>query len=105
MTRPDTHSVSLSFLARVEAKPGKEAEVEAFFRGALALALEEPLTVHWFALRIGASTFGVFDTFADEAGRKAHIEGPIAAALMARAPDLFVGPPVIERVDIIAAKL
>src|ERR1700761_7781612 len=74
--------VTLSLLARLEAKPGKEAEVEELLRSALALAVEERRTVHWCALKIGPSTFGVFDTFADEEGRKAHLEGRIAAALM-----------------------
>jgi quinol monooxygenase YgiN len=96
--------VTLSILARLEAKPGKEAEVEALLRGAAGLAAEEPGTVHWFALRIGPSTFGIFDTFTDEAGRKAHLEGQIAAALMAKAPELLATPPVIERVDVIAVK-
>jgi quinol monooxygenase YgiN len=96
--------VALSLLARIEAKPGKEAEVEALLRSALALAVEEPRTVHWFALKIGPSTFGVFDTFADEEGRKAHLEGRIAAALMAKAPELLAKPPVIEKVELIAVK-
>jgi quinol monooxygenase YgiN len=96
--------VKFSLLARLEAKPGKEAEVEALLRSAVGLANEEPATVHWFALRIGTSTFGVFDTFADEAGRKAHLEGRIAAALMAKAPELLASPPVIEQVDLIAVK-
>jgi quinol monooxygenase YgiN len=96
--------VSLSLLARLEAKPGKEAEVEALLRGAVALAAEETKTVHWFALKMGPTTFGVFDTFADEEGRKAHLEGRIAAALMAKAPELLATPPVIERVEIIGAK-
>jgi quinol monooxygenase YgiN len=104
MTTAQTSPVTLSFLARLEAKPGKEAEVEALLRSALALAKEEPRTVHWFALRIGPSTFGVFDTFASEEGRKAHLEGPIAAALMAKAPELLTTAPVIERVDLIAVK-
>jgi quinol monooxygenase YgiN len=104
MTHPATHPVSLSLLARLEAKPGKEAEVEALLRGAVGLAIEEQNTVHWFALRIGPSTFGVFDTFANEEGRKAHLEGRIAAALMAKAPELLATPPVIERVDLIAVK-
>jgi quinol monooxygenase YgiN len=103
MTTP-TAPVKLSLLARLEAKPGKEAEVEAFLRSALALAADEPLTVHWFALRLGTSTFGVFDTFANEDGRAAHLSGPIAAALAAKAPELFAAPPVIERVDLIAVK-
>jgi quinol monooxygenase YgiN len=104
MTTAHTTPVTLSLLARLEAKPGKEAEVEALLRSALALALEEPRTVHWFALRIGPTTFGIFDTFAAEEGRQAHLAGPIAAALMAKAPELLATAPVIERVDVIAAK-
>jgi quinol monooxygenase YgiN len=100
-----TRPVSLSLLARIEAKPGKEAEVEALLRGALALAVEEQHTVHWFALKLAPSTFGVFDTFADEEGRNAHLQGRIAAALMAKAPELLASAPVIDRVDIIAAKV
>ncbi|WP_437662504.1 putative quinol monooxygenase [Sorangium sp. So ce1182] len=104
MTTTHIPAVTRSLLVRIEAKPGKEGEVEAFLRGAVALAVEEQRTVHWFALRLGPSTFGVFDTFAGEEGRKAHLEGPIAAALMAKAPELLAAAPVIERVDIIAAK-
>jgi quinol monooxygenase YgiN len=100
-----TRPVSLSLLARLEAKPGKEAELEALLRGAVALAVEESKTVHWFALKMGPTTFGVFDTFADEEGRKAHLEGRIAAALVAKAPELLASPPVIERVDIIGSKV
>ncbi|XXX74873.1 antibiotic biosynthesis monooxygenase [Sorangium sp. So ce134] len=105
MTTAHTNAVTLSLLARIEAKPGKEAEVEALLRSAVGLAAEETKTVHWFALRIGPSTFGIFDTFADEAGRKAHLQGRIAAALMAKAPELLAAAPVIEHVDIIAAKI
>ncbi len=96
--------VKFSLLARLEAKPGKEGEVEALLKSALALAQEEPATVHWFALKIGPSTFGIFDTFGDEAGRKAHLEGRIAAALMAKAPELLAKPPVIEQVELLAVK-
>jgi quinol monooxygenase YgiN len=96
--------VSLSLLARLEAKPGKEAEVEALLKSAVSLAVEETKTVHWFALKMGPTTFGVFDTFADEEGRKAHLEGRIAAALMAKAPELLATAPVIERVEIIGSK-
>jgi quinol monooxygenase YgiN len=99
-----TAPVKLALLARLEAKPGKEGEVEALLKSALALAAQEPATAHWFALKIGASTFGVFDTFADEAGRTAHLEGRIAAALMAKAPELLATPPVIEKVELLAAK-
>jgi quinol monooxygenase YgiN len=105
MTADPTKAVTLSLLARIEAKPGKEAEVEALLRSAVGLAAEEPRTVHWFALRIGPSTFGIFDTFADEVGRKEHLAGRIAAALMAKAEELLAAAPVIEHVDIIAAKV
>ena len=104
MTTTRTPTVTRSLLVRIEAKPGKEAEVEALLRSAVGLAAEEPRTVHWFALRIAPSTFGIFDTFADEVGRKEHLAGRIAAALMAKAPELLATPPVIEHVDIIAAK-
>ena len=97
--------VKLALLARMEAKPGKEEEVAEFLRGALPLAQAESATTAWFALRIGKSTFGIFDAFADEAGRQSHLSGPIAAALMAKAAELLSAPPVIEKVDLLAAKL
>jgi quinol monooxygenase YgiN len=100
----DTKKPTLSLLARLEAKPGKEGEVEALLRSALALAIEEPNTVHWFALRLGPSTFGIFDTFPDETARQAHLDGRIAAALMAKAPELLAKPPVIEKVELLAVK-
>jgi quinol monooxygenase YgiN len=96
--------VQYAILARVEAKPGKEAAVENFLKSALALAQEESLTVSWYALRIGPSTFGIFDTFQDEKGREAHLAGKIAAALMEHAGELLSGPPVIEKVDLLAVK-
>jgi quinol monooxygenase YgiN len=95
----------LSLFVRLEAKPGKEAEVADFLMQGLELAQQEPRTPVWFALRIGPSTFGVFDAFADEAGRQAHLHGPIAQALMEKAPNLLVSPPVIERVEVLGAKL
>ncbi|MGC2109602.1 MAG: antibiotic biosynthesis monooxygenase [Candidatus Korobacteraceae bacterium] len=96
--------VKLALLARVEAKPGKEEEVAAFLRSALPLAENEPGTISWYAFRIGSSTFGIFDTFNDEAGRQAHLSGQIAAALMAKASELLAKPPVIEQLDILAEK-
>src|SRR5262249_62011206 len=96
---------TLSLFVRLEAKPGKEAEVAAFLKQGLELARQESTTPVWFALRLGPSTFGVFDAFADEAGRQAHLNGPIAQALMAKAPDLLAPPPAIERVDVLGAKL
>ena len=96
--------VKVALLARLEAKPGKEEELAALLKSALPLAENEPGTISWFAFRIGHSTFGIFDTFNDEAGRQAHLSGQIAAALMAKAPDLLAKPPVIEQLDLLAAK-
>ncbi|HVV03794.1 MAG TPA: antibiotic biosynthesis monooxygenase [Puia sp.] len=95
---------NLALLARLEAKPGKEKEVEEFIKGALALAQREPGTVRWYALKLGLSTFGIFDTFEDEAGREAHLGGPIAQALMARAGELLAAPPLIEPTVLLAVK-
>lgn len=94
-----------ALLARLEAKPGKEEEVERFLRGALPLAEAEPGTRTWFALRFGPTSFGIYDTFDTEAGRQAHLDGPIAAALMEHAGDLLASPPQIDRVDLLASKL
>ncbi len=97
--------VKLALFVRLEAKPGKEAAVADFLAGALPLANAESGTTAWFALKFGPSTFGVFDAFQDEAGRQAHLSGPIAAALMANAAELLSIAPKIEQVDLLAAKL
>jgi quinol monooxygenase YgiN len=97
--------VTVGLLVRLEVKPGKESEVESFLKSGLALVQEEPETTVWFAIRMGQSTFGIFDAFPDESGRKAHLTGKVAAALMAKASDLLTQPPVIERVDVLATKL
>jgi quinol monooxygenase YgiN len=97
--------VTVALLAKLEAKPGKEEEVAALLKGALPLANAEPATTVWFALKLGPSTFGIFDAFPDDAGRQAHLSGQIAAALMAKAPELLAQPPTIQPVDILAAKL
>ncbi len=97
--------VTVALFVRLEAKPGREAEVEAFFRGGLPLVQDEPATTAWFGIRLGPSTFGIFDAFPNEAGRQAHLSGKVAAALMAKASELFAKPPVIEKVDVLAAKL
>jgi quinol monooxygenase YgiN len=94
-----------ALFVRLEAKPGQEAAVAAFLSSALPLANAESETTAWFALQFGPSTFGVFDAFADEKGRQAHLRGPIAAALMANAAALLSAPPNIEMVDLLAAKL
>jgi len=97
--------VKVALLVRLEAKPGKESDVENFLKGGLAVVQDEPATTAWFAIRLGPSTFGIFDAFPDDAGRQAHLTGRVAAALMAKAPELFAKPPVIEKVDVLAAKL
>ncbi|MBY0247520.1 MAG: antibiotic biosynthesis monooxygenase [Nitrospiraceae bacterium] len=97
--------VRVALLVRLQAKPGKEADVARFLEGGLALANQEATTPIWFALRLGPATFGIFDAFADDAGRKAHLGGPIAAALMAKASELLAEPPQIEHVDVLGAKI
>lgn len=99
------NETNLGILATLKAKPGKESEVEEFLKSALPLANQEAGTVVWFALRLDASTFGIFDAFADEKGRDAHLGGPIAAALMAKWKDLLSEPPKIQKIDVLAAKL
>ena len=94
----------LALLARLEAKPGKEQEVSDFIKSALALAQNEPETIRWYALQLGPSTFGIFDTFGGETGRQAHLQGPIAQALMAKADELLAAPPLIEPVTLLAVK-
>ena len=92
----------LGLLVRLEAKPEKADDVAGFLAGALDLVREEPETKRWFAIRLGPTTFGIFDTFADESGRQAHLAGRVAAALMENAPALLAQDPVIERVDVLA---
>ena len=97
--------VTVGLLVRVEARPGKEDEVAEFLRSGLPVVQDEPGTVAWFALRLGDSTFGIFDAFEDDAARQAHLGGQLAAALMARADELLAGAPTIEQVEVLAAKL
>ena len=97
--------VKVALLVRLDAKPGKEKEVEDFLRGGLAIVQQEPATTAWFAIRMGSSAFGIFDAFPDDAGRQAHLSGRVAAALMAKASELLAKAPVIEKVDVLAAKL
>jgi quinol monooxygenase YgiN len=97
--------VKTALLVRLEAKPGKEAEVEKFLLAGLPIVLDEPGTTAWFGIRMGPSTFGIFDAFPDEAGRQAHLTGRVAQALGAKASELLAQPPTIEKVDVLAAKL
>src|SRR4051812_25879892 len=95
----------VALLARLEAKPGKEQEVAELLEMGLKRANQEATTPVWFALRFGPTSFGVFDAFANDRNRQHHLTGPIAQALMAKAPELLVQAPVIEPVDILGAKL
>ena len=97
--------VTVALLVRLEAKAGKEAEVESFLRSGLSIVQAEPATTAWFAIRMGPSTFGIFDAFPDDAGRQAHLTGRVAAALMAKASELLAQAPSIEKVEVLAAKL
>jgi len=97
--------LTFSLFVRLEAKPGKEGDVAAFLKQGLQLANQEATTPLWFALRLGPTTFAIFDAFNDEAGRQAHLNGPIAKALMAQAPNLLAVPPVIERMEVLGTKL
>jgi quinol monooxygenase YgiN len=97
--------MKLALFARLEAKPGKEQDVADFLHQGLALANQEATTLMWFALRLGPTTFAIFDAFGDEAARQRHLNGPIAQALKAKTPELFAAPPVIEPLDVLGAKL
>jgi quinol monooxygenase YgiN len=97
-------AVNVGLLVRIEALPGQEAEVESFLRRALPVAQDEPATVTWYAIRLGPSTFGIYDTFPDQDGRQVHLSGPVAAALMENVGKLY-SQPTIEQVDVIAAKI
>jgi hypothetical protein len=97
-------TVTVGLLVRIEAMPGREADVESFLEGGLPMVQEEPATTAWFAIRLGPSTFGIFDVFPDESGRQAHLSGRVAAALKENIGELF-DEPTIEQVDVIAAKL
>ncbi|MEJ7849061.1 MAG: antibiotic biosynthesis monooxygenase [Pyrinomonadaceae bacterium] len=96
--------VKKGLFVKMTAKPGKEADVEAFLNSGLALVNEEPLTATWYAVKFDDSTFGVFDTFDSDEGRDAHLNGKVAAALMASAAELLIEGPTIEKIDIITAK-
>ena len=96
--------IKFGLLLTLEAKPGKEKEVEDFLKSALPLAQAEPGTLTWYALKLNSNTFGIFDTFESEEGRQAHLNGPIAKALMEKASELLSKDPVIEQIDILASK-
>jgi quinol monooxygenase YgiN len=97
--------VRTGLIVRLEARAGKEEELAAFLRDARPLVDREPKTVAWLAVRAGFSSFAIVDVFPDESGRRAHLEGPVAAALLGQATELLSKPPVIQHVDVLAAKL
>ena len=98
-------SARVALWVRLEAKPGKENEVIEFLKGGLSLVEQEPGTITWYAIKMAPGVFGIFDTFADDSGRDAHLAGRVAEALMAKAPDLLAKAPSIEKIDILAAKI
>jgi quinol monooxygenase YgiN len=97
--------IRVGLYVRLEAKPGQEAAVATFLKNALPIVEREPATLTWYALRLGPTTFGIYDTFPDDQGREAHLAGQVAAALMQKAPELLASPPVIQKIDVLAAKL
>jgi len=103
--RQEPAMIKNALFVRLEAKPGKERELAHFLQEGLDLARQEGTTPVWFALQLGPSTFGIFDAFSDEAGRHAHLNGPIAQALGANAPNLLARAPSIERIDVLGSKL
>ena len=98
-------ATTVGLYVRLEAKAGREADVEAFLKSAVPLVQAEPATTAWFAIRMGPSTFGIFDVFPDDAGRDAHLNGRVAAALMANAAELLASAPSIDKIDVLAEKL
>lgn len=94
-----------ALFVRMDAREGKEAEIEQFLKDGLSIVEHEPATLSWYALKLGPGSYGIFDTFPDEEGRKAHLMGEVAKALMEKAHDLFLSPPSIEQINVLAAKL
>jgi quinol monooxygenase YgiN len=97
--------VRMGLYVRLEAKPGQEEAVATFLKSALPIVQREPATVTWYAMRLGPNVFGIYDTFADDQGREAHLAGQVAAALMQKAPELLASPPAIQKLEVLAAKL
>ena len=99
------NKIRVGLYVRLEAKPGQEAAVAEFLKSALPVVEREPATLTWYAMRMGPTTFGIYDTFPDDQGREAHLAGQVAAALMQKAPELLASPPAIQKIDVLAAKL
>ena len=103
--KEDHDMTTKALFVKLEAKPGKENEVAKFLRDGQGLVAQEPATTAWFGIRLGPSTFAIFDAFPDEAGRDAHLSGKVAKALMEKAPELLAEPPKIEKADVLADRL
>jgi len=88
---------AIGLFVTLEARAGKEADAEAFLKSAQPLAQDEAGTLKWYAIKLGPGKFGIFDTFANEADRDAHLSGRIAKALGALASELFATPPQVEK--------
>jgi protease I len=101
----ETEDAGVALFVRLEAKPGREQDVVDLLRGGLPIVEQEPETTSWYGMRLGDSTFGIFDTFPDDNGRQTHLAGRVAQELQQRGPDLFSRPPVIERIEVLACKL
>jgi quinol monooxygenase YgiN len=101
----DQAPISVGLWVRLEAKTGREEEVESFLKRALSIVHDEPETIVWFAMRLGPSSFAIFDAFPDESGRQAHLQGAVAQALQEKGPELLAQDPVIEKADLLAARL
>jgi quinol monooxygenase YgiN len=101
----DYDMTTKALLVRLEAKPGKENEVAQFLRDGQGLVQQEPATTAWFGIKLGPTTFAIFDAFSDDAGRDAHLSGKVAKALMEKAPELLAQPPKIEKADVLADRL
>jgi quinol monooxygenase YgiN len=102
-TQENNSMEAIGLLVTLEARRGKEADAEAFLKSAQSLALDEKGTLKWYAIKLGPAKFGIFDTFANEGGRNAHLTGEIAKALGARANDLLAAPPQVEKVEVLAS--
>ena len=102
-TQEGSRVEAIGLLVRLEARPGKEADAEAFLKSTQPLALDEKGTLKWYAIKLGPGKFGIFDTFANEGGRDAHLSGEVAKALGARASELLAVPPQIEKVEVLAS--
>jgi quinol monooxygenase YgiN len=100
----EIHMATLAIWAQLEARPGKEKEVEEFLKSAQPLAVQEKGTLTWYAIKLAPGKYGIFDTFADEKGREAHLNGEIAKALFAKAKDLFAKAPEVSKPEILSAK-